>query len=503
MNLLNWSLIRYIFGLLLLMEALFMAMATGVAVYYQQTAGDNDFWALCIPTILTAGAGGMLFYSGKKHSERFTQKEGFLIVAASWVLFSLFGMLPYLIYGTVDNITDAFFETISGFTTTGATILDNIDRQPHGILFWRSLTQWIGGLGIVVFSLALLPVIGVGGTQMFNAEVSGLSVDKLRPKIQNTARRLWGIYIGLTVLCMVLFRLGPMDTFDAVNHGLTTLATGGFSTHQASIGFFHSSYIEYICGIFLFIASLNFSLFYLAGSGQWKHFWKNEEFRWFFFIVLTFILLFMLLEFAMKTFSLPSPEQLSAMGDSLSESFRTAFFHTLTIISSAGFQGTYYDYALWGSIFWIPTLMMMICGGCAGSTAGGIKVIRLVLLLKNTRNEFFRQLHPRSITSVRINGHSVSQEVVLKILAFLFIYVIYIVLGSFFMQCVGLPFDTAIGSTVSAFGNCGPGIGCTGPAYTYAGIADAGKWFLAITMLIGRLEIFTVLLIFTRTFWQK
>lgn len=503
MNLLNWSLIRYIFGVLLLMEAFFMTLASGVSVYYHEIAGDSDFWALCIPTVLTAATGGLLLGSGKNHSERFTQKEGFLIVAASWLLFSLFGMLPYLIYGTVDSVADAFFETMSGFTTTGATLLENIDVQPHGILFWRSLTQWIGGLGIVVFSLALLPLIGTGGTQMFNAEVSGLSVDKLRPKIQNTSRRLWGIYIGLTLICMTLYWLGPMDTFDAINHGLTTMASGGFSTHQASIGFFHSGYVEYVCGIFLFITSLNFSLFYLAGIGQWRHFWNNEEFRWFVFIVLGFIILFMLLEFATKTFTIPSPEQLSAMSSGLSDSFRTAFFHTLTIISSAGFQGTHYDYSLWGSIFWIPTLMMMVCGGCAGSTAGGIKTIRFVLLLKNTRNEFLRQLHPRTITSVRLNGHSVAQEVVLKILAFLFIYVLYIIIGSFFMQCVGLPFDSAVGSTISALGNCGPGLGCTGPAYTYAGIADAGKWFLAITMLIGRLEIFTILLIFTRTFWQK
>jgi trk system potassium uptake protein TrkH len=503
MKLLNFPLIRYIFGLLLIMEAVFMGVATGVALYYYCTVGDRDLWALAIPTLLTLGAGIVLLRSGQHHTERFTQKEGFFIVAIAWVLFSIFGMLPYLIYGTTHSVADAFFETMSGFTTTGATMLSNIDEQPHGILFWRSLTQWIGGLGIVVFSLALLPLIGSGGTQMFNAEVTGVSVDKLRPKIQNTSRRLWGIYIVLTLICFGLFRLGSMETFDSVCHALTTISTGGFSTRQASIGYYHSAYIEYVCAAFLFISSLNFSLFYLAGSGRLRQFWRNEEFRWFLFIVAGFTLLFIVLENLTKQMFAPGAPEVSALGNGAEESFRTALFHTLTIISSAGFQGEHYDYVQWGAIYWIPTLVLMACGGCAGSTAGGIKVIRLIVLLKNTKNEFLHQLHPRSITSVRLNGHSIAAEIVQKILAFLFIYLLLIVVCSFLLQLMGVNFETAIGTTISAFGNTGPGLDITGPSGTWVELPVAAKWLMSFAMLVGRLEIFTVMLLFTHTFWQK
>lgn len=499
----NYAFIRYIFGVLLFMESLFMAVASGVSAYYCYTAGDSDLIALLIPTIITMLTGIGLWYSGRKHTDRFTLKEGFLIVALAWVLFSLFGMWPYLIYGTVDNVTDAFFETMSGFSTTGATILENIDQQPHGILFWRCLTQWIGGLGIVVFTLALLPLIGTGGTQMFNAEVTGLGVDKLRPKIQNTSRHLWSIYLGLTIICAALFFVGDMSLFDSVCHALSTLATGGFSTHQTSIGYFNSPYIEYVCAAFMFISSLNYSLFYTLGVGKWKQFWHNEEFRWFFFIVSGSTLLFMVLQWGTFYWGTPTSEQLATLPTDYESSFRTSLFHTISIISSSGFQATHFDYVSWGAVFWMPTLVLMVCGGCAGSTAGGIKVIRFIVLLKNTVNEFLHQLHPRSITAVRLNGHSVAPIVVQKVLAFIFIFLMLILFGCFFMQCLGLSFETALGSTISALGNTGPALGATGPAFTWASVPDIGKWFASFLMLVGRLEIFTVILLFTKMFWQK
>jgi trk system potassium uptake protein TrkH len=503
MKILNFKLIRYIFGLLLLMEATFMALATGVAAYYHWHAGDQDLWALGGPTLLTAVVGLILLKTGGRNTDRFTQKDGFFIVAVAWVLFSLFGMLPYLLYGTTTSVADAFFETMSGFTTTGATMLTDIDTQPHGILFWRSLTQWIGGLGIVVFSLALLPLIGTGCTQMFNAEVTGLSVDKLRPKIQNTSRRLWAIYLGLTLICTLAFYAGHMGTFDAVCHAFTTMSTGGFSTHQSSLGFFNSPYIEYVCALFLFISSLNFSLFYMVGIGKWKHFWRNEEFRWFVFIVLGFTLLFVILQYAARAGLEAESERLAAIGTGAETTFRTALFHTLTIVSSAGFQGSHYDYVAWGSIFWIPTLVLMACGGCAGSTAGGLKVIRLIVLLKNTRNEFDHQIHPRAVTSVRLGGHAIASEMVQKILAFLFVYLLLIIGCTFLMQCMGVNFETAIGTTISAFGNTGPGLGDTGPSGTWVGLPTAAKWLMSFSMLVGRLEIFTVILLFSPNFWQK
>jgi trk system potassium uptake protein TrkH len=503
MKILNFKLIRYIFGLLLLMEATFLALATGVAGYYHWHTGDDDLVALGVPTLLTAVVGVILLRTGQRRADRFTQKDGFFIVAAAWVLFSLFGMLPYLIYGTTTSVADAFFETMSGFTTTGATMLENIDTQPHGILFWRSLTQWIGGLGIVVFSLALLPLIGTGCTQMFNAEVTGLSVDKLRPKIQNTSRRLWAIYLGLTGACALCFYAGDMGTYDAVCHALTTMSTGGFSTHQASIGYFQSSYLEYVCAAFLFVGSLNFSLFYMVGIGKWKHFWRNEEFRWFVFLVLGFTVLFMVLQGAARA-GLPADDpKVVAIGTGAESTFRTALFHTLTIVSSAGFQGSHFDYVAWGGIFWIPTLFLMACGGCAGSTAGGLKVIRLIVLLKSSRNEFDHQIHPRAVTSVRLGGHAIASEMVQKILAFLFVYLLLVVVCTFLLQCMGVTFDTAIGTTISAFGNTGPGLGDTGPSGTWIGLPTAAKWLMSFAMLVGRLEIFTVILLFSPTFWQK
>jgi trk system potassium uptake protein TrkH len=474
-----------------------------VAAYYRWHTGDDDLWALALPTLLTALTGGILLRTGQRQSERFTQKDGFFIVAVAWVLFSLLGMLPYLIYGTTDSVADAFFETMSGFTTTGATMLTNIDTQPHGILFWRSLTQWIGGLGIVVFSLALLPLIGSGATQMFNAEVTGLSVDKLRPKIQNTSRRLWGIYLGLTVVCGALFYVGDMGAFDAVCHALTTMSTGGFSTHQASLGFFRSGYLEYVCAAFLFLGSVNFSLYYLMGIGKWKHFWRNEEFRWFVFIVLGFTALFIVLECAARAGQPADSPTVLALGSGAAETLRTAVFHTLTIVSSAGFQGEHFDYVAWGGIFWIPTLVLMAVGGCAGSTAGGLKVIRLIVLLKNSRNELDHQMHPRAVTSVRLGGHAIASEMVQKILAFLLVYLLLVVASVFLLQCMGVDFETSIGTTLSAFGNTGPGLGLTGPSGTWVDLPTAAKWLMSFAMLVGRLEIFTVILLFTPTFWQK
>lgn len=501
---LNWSLIRFLYGMLLMMESFFLGLSTIVAVYFHYQVGDNDWKALLATTILALVLGAVLSKTGNRRITRISTREGFFVVASIWALFTVIGMIPYLLTGTCTTFADAFLEAMSGFTTTGCTILENIDAQPHGILFWRGLTQWLGGLGIVVISLALLPFIGSGGTPIFGAETNGLSVDKLRPKISETSRRLFGIYILLSAANLLLYAIGPMNWYDSVVHMFSTMASGGFSSHQDSIGYYHSSYVEYICIIFTFLTSVNFNLYYFFGVGRWKHFWRNEELRWFTFIVLGFTAMFMVLNVITRSSATVTPEQYAALGDGTLEcNFRSSLFHTLSIISSAGFQAEYFDYGLWGSVFWLPTLLLMVMGGCSGSTAGGLKVVRFVVVIKNAKNEFLQILHPRSYTAVRLNGHTIAGEVVFKILAMISIYLILLVFSIFLLQCLGIDFVTSVGTSISALGNTGPALGATGPAFTWAALPAIAKWYLSFAMLVGRLEIFTVIIIFTKMFWKK
>lgn len=500
----NWKLIRYLFGVLLLLEAVFMAAAVLVSAYYCYARGENDWWAMLLPTLLTIGIGLFFLLTSRKHDNHITTREGFLVVSLTWVIFCVLGMLPYLMTGACKTVTDAFLETMAGFTTTGCTVLLDIDSLPHGLLFWRCMTQWIGGLGIVVFSLALLPLIGTGATQIFGAETNGLSMDKLRPRIQETARRLWGFYFMLTLICAVLFKVGDMSWFDAVCHSFSTLASGGFSTHQASIGYYHSPFIEYVCAAFLFITSINYNLFYFFSRGYFRLSWKNEELRWWTFLVLGATVLFMLLSWATESLQLIPADKMSTLGNSsFEECLRTSLFHALTIASSAGFQAEHYDYDSWGALFWIPTMILMAIGGCASSTAGGLKVVRFVVLVKNARNEFMHALTPRSINVVRLNGHGIGSAVVYKVVALLTIYLVLLILTVFALQLMGLDFVSAIGTSVSAFGNTGPGLGVTGPAFTWAELPDLAKWLLCFDMLVGRLEIFTVIMLLTPMFWRK
>lgn len=500
----NWLLIRYIFGVLLLMEAGFMGLSTAVALYYHFTAGESDWWPLLLGTAITAVLGLWAWYGSRQHSTRITTREGFLVVSMAWVVFCVLSMVPLRLSGACDDISSSFLEAMSGFTTTGCTTITDLEAQPHGIMFWRHLMQWMGGLGIVVFSLALLPLIGAGATQVFGAETNGLSMDKLRPKIDETARRLWGIYLLLTAACALLYGVGDMGWFDAVCHSFSTMASGGFSTYSDSIGHFHSAYIEYVCIVFLFLTSINFNLYYLLLHGQLRMTWRNEELRWFTGAVAGFTLLFMLLSYLTRQHGWIAPDDMATLGDgSLECTLRSSLFHTLTIVSSAGYQAEYFDYGRWGSIFWLPTLMLMVMGGCSSSTAGGLKVVRFVVLLKNARNQFLHALMPRSYSNVRLNGHSLTNDAVFKILAMLSIYMMLLVGSIFVLQCFGLDFETSIGTAISALGNTGPALGDTGPAFNWAWLPAGAKWYLGMMMLVGRLEIFTVIVIFTPMFWKK
>jgi len=495
---------KRIFGMLIIMEALFILGVLLVSLYYHHCYGEEDWKAFAITSGLTMFCGVLLYFMGrKKEGERriVTKGDSFIVVSLTWVIFSIFGMLPFLLYpGLEIDVTSAFFETMSGFTTTGATILNNIDSLPHGLLLWRSLTQWMGGLGIVVFSFALIPVVEMKNANMYQAEVTGISLDRLKPKISATARRLLVIYLLFSLACAVMFWIGPMNLFDAINHSMTTIATGGYSTHTASMGYFHSAYIEYVAAFFMLVASINFSLYYYASIRRGSVLTRNDELQTFLLVVVGAVAVFSLL-FAFAPVHHHNPESLLPTdGGNI---LRAAVFHVTTTISSSGFQGQYFDYVGWGASFWMPTVVIMAIGSCAGSTAGGIKIVRLIIYFKCVINEFLLHLHPRAVVSVRLNGKVVPVPLVRRALAYIIMYTMLSVLGIVAFTLMGIDVDSAIGACISSLSNVGPGTGQFGPASNFASVPVLGKWILSFYMLVGRLEIFTVLFLFMPSAWKQ
>lgn len=477
------------------MESLFLGLAAVVAFIY----GEEDWRYFLLTTGIAAFVGGFCKWAGEHETtDHMTRADSFLVVALSWVVFSLIGMLPYL-FITDMNIASAFFETMSGFTTTGATCIPDIDPLPHGLLFWRSITQWIGGLGIVVFSFALIPVYELKNSNIYSAEVTGLSLDKLRPKIGATARRMLLIYLFLTSLCALMYWIGPMNFYDSVCHAFTTIATGGFSTHSASIGYFHSNYLEYVASFFMLISSVNFSLYYYLSIRRSSTLFRNEEFQAFFFIVAAAVTIFILL-----FYYAPIPETgYPALPFGFENTFRSSLFHVSSVITSTGFSAQKFDYVAWGPSFWMPTVVIMAMGACAGSTAGGIKIIRILICAKSVLNELIMQLHPRAVLGVRISGQIVPHDKVRRALAFIFIYILLVIIAMICYSLLGADVDTALGSSISMLSNVGPGTGSTGPASSFARVPDAGKWLMSFYMLVGRLEIFTVLFLFMPQYWKE
>lgn len=485
---------KKVFGVLLLMETAFLFISAIMALCY----GEKDFVPLIVTMVITGIFGFCLFFPSRKKTGNLSRLDCYIIISGVWVIFSLFGMLPFLLYGTVDNVTDAFFETMSGFTTTGASILNNIDEQPHGILFWRSILQWLGGLGIMVFSIALLPSYSRNNKQLFSTEVTSVSMSKVRPKTQETARGILIIYVALTLCCAFFYFVGPMNLYDSICHAMVTLGTGGFGTHQANMAYFHSSYIEYVCSIFMLMGGVNFALYFYASTGNWKPLKTNEEFRWYICATIFFVLLFFL-------FFLINPNHVVSeqMPTSVADSFRAALFHVTSIFTSCGFQGTYCDYDAWGAAFWMPTMLMMVSGACAGSTSGGMKLIRFIICIKNTRNEFLLHKYPNAVLPVKISKRVIDHEMVTRTLAFIFLFIIVVVIGTTALAATGLSFDTAFGCCISAISNTGPGFGEAGPYFNFSTLPAVSKWILSGLMLIGRLEIYTVLLMFTVKFWRE
>lgn len=455
------------------------------SIYY----GDGDILTLVISGLTTSLIGIVMWLVNKKYDKQeISKREGFLIVTLGWIFMSAFGAIPFVIQGSIPSYTDAFFETMSGFTTTGASILKEVEVLPHGILFWRSMTHWIGGMGIILLSIAILPILGIGGMQLYQAEVAGPTKDKIHPRVKETAKRLWAIYVFFTFAETGLLLFGGMNLFDALCHSFGTLATGGFSTKTQSIAFFNSAYIEYVILFFMFIGGTNFTLHYFALHGKIKSYFKDDEFK--------FYLSLILITVTLLTFYL-----IIANTTPIEITFRNVSFSILSILTSTGFATA--DYELWAPFSSTFFLIMLLLGACAGSTSGGVKMIRYQLLIKNSMAEVKRLLHPNAIVTVRHNGKAVPNEIIAKVSAFVLTYLGIFALGSLILAMTGLDIKSSMGSVAACMANIGPGLGQTGPVGNYSEITIFGKWLLSALMLLGRLELFTVLIIFSPAFWKK
>ena len=473
----------------------------GIALLFPMLVGllykESAWQSFAITAVLAIGIGGISWKQVGEASKDLRIREGFAIVAFAWWVLSLVGALPFVFSGVLDSYTDAFFETMSGFTTTGATILGGastpaIEELPYSFLFWRSLTHWLGGMGIIVLTIAILPVLGVGGMQLFKAEAPGPSADKLTPRIQETAKRLWMIYVGLSVIQIVLL-LPAMGAFDAINHAFATMATGGFSTKNGSVGQYDSAYIDWVITVFMVLAGVNFTLHFRLLRGQVGTVWKDTEFKVYLAVMGIATLL--------TTFSLWQQGAANGGYESFAEAVRYGAFQAAAILTTTGF-GTA-DYELWPALAVSVLFLLFFMGGMAGSTAGGVKVIRHVLLFKNSFKEIKQLIHPNAVVHVRLNERVVAQEIMRNVLSFFVLYIFLIGAGTLIMGMLGLDLMSAFGVTISSVGNVGPAFGEFGPTENYASISAAGKWVLALLMMAGRLEIFTVLILFSSSFWKR
>ena len=478
----SYRFIAHLTGLLLAFESMLLLACCCVSMIY----GERDLMSFVISFALCLSVSAILLIYGRRKKCAMSRNEGYIVVALSWVFFSVFGMVPYLWGGFIPNITDAFFETMSGFTTTGATILDNIESMPHGILFWRSLTQWIGGLGIVCFTIVLLPGFGASSQMLYLSEATGVTHNKLCPKTRVMARYIFMVYILLTAVESALLMAGGMGLFDAVCHSMTTTATGGFSTKQASIAYWHSPYIEYVVSLFMLLSAINFSLYIVACKSKWKQLRKNTELKWFACSVGLLTLVISVVLFLNN-------------GYGVEEAFRKSLFQVATCHTSCGFATD--DYNLWPPFTWMLLIFAMLSGGCTGSTSGGVKNLRLIIIANCIRNQFRQILHPRAVLPVRA-GFPFDNKLVTTVLVFFAAYLSVAFIGWTLLMAFGVDFTEAMSTVISAMGNVGPGLGSFGPAFSWAALPDAAKWILSSLMLIGRLEIFGFLLIFYRSTWK-
>ncbi|WP_299055387.1 TrkH family potassium uptake protein [uncultured Polaribacter sp.] len=498
MTALNTKIIFRFLGITAILNGLFMFIAAPFSFYND----ENAKWGILSAGIVTVTTGLLLYFFNKPESTSIQKKEGYLIVTLGWLTLSITGMLPYLLSGAIPNISNAFFETISGYSTTGSSILTDIEIMPKGILFWRSATHWIGGMGIIVLTIAILPLLGIGGMQLFMAEAPGPSADKLHPRITDTAKRLYLIYVVLTLTQFLLLKIAGMTWFDAINHAMSTMSTGGFSTKNNSVAFYnHLPFVQYIIILFMLIAGTNFVLTYFALKGKVKKVFESEEFKYYFFGTISVAVIITLIIYFFQDPNLQTTIAHPMVFGKAESAIRHALFMVSSVVTTTGFVSA--DFTMWNFFATGIFFALFFTGGSAGSTSGGVKVVRHIVMLKNSFLEFKKSLHPNAIIPVRYDGKAVNKSIVFNILSFFIIYMLIFIISSVTLTLFGLDFMSALGAAASSLGNIGPAIGSVSPVDNYAHLTDAAKWFCSFLMLIGRLELFTVLILFTPFFWRK
>ena len=475
---------RIIGSLLMLLAGVFFLLGV-VSPFFE----GNDLFSFLVSSLVTLLASLWLMIIGKGSKVEFSRRDSYITITICWIAFALFGAMPYWLGGHIPTFTDAFFESMSGFTTTGATVMNDIDSQPHTLLLWRSLTQWLGGLGIVFFTVAILPMFGIDKVQLFAAESTGVIRRKVHSRVSVGSRWIFAIYIMLTVACCVALKVCGMDWFDAVNHALTTIATSGFSTRQAGIAAFDSARIEYVLTLFMFLSGINYTLLYLLlFKGKIREIYRNTEFRVYLFTVLGFSLVIAL-------------GLLAQGGIGLERALRVSLFQVISLQTTTGYATA--DYTLWPPYLWMLLSFVMFLGACGGSSSGAMKCGRVAVLAKSIRGEFRRILHPNAIIPVRMDGNPISQDTRATVLTFTCLYFLLIFVGWFVFMVLGLDFVEGYSISVSCVGNIGPALGSLGPAYSWSALPASAKWLSTLLMLIGRLELFTILLMFTTSFWKR
>jgi len=492
---LNYKIVVFLMGVLLLFNGGLMLLSALVSYSYQ----DGVAFEITLAAFLVLSIGALFMLFGRQHEKQIQKREGYLIVSIGWILMAVSGTIPYLLTGTFTDFASSFFEAMSGYTTTGASVLNDIEVLPKGVLFWRSTTHWIGGMGIIVLAIAILPFLGIGGIQLFTAEAPGPGGDKLHPRITDTAKRLWLIYVVYTCLETLLLWLAGMSFFDAINHAMSTVSTGGFSTKNSSIAFWNDQpLIQYIISFFMLLAGTNFVLSYFIFTRKFQKIIADEEFK----VYLSFILVFTLL----ATVVILNQESMAVLGNSFSwtqieTSFRAALFQVIAVITTTGFVSA--DFTQWTPFLTVVFFGLMFLGGSSGSTSGGVKVVRHMLMIKSGFLEFKRALHPNAIIQARYNNKTVSDSIAYNILGFFILYMLSFIIGAVGFGSLGINFESAVGLSASTLGNVGPALGDFGPSSTYAALPQSGKLWATFLMLLGRLELFTVLIILTPFFWRK